>query len=163
MSYNNIGLSSVRGTATSGHIQTNKSHISKSSKRYKLSQVHRNPQKDVRPFSIQPMKKRQANAELQKHSELRRLENSLLELRERLEDEGKLTEDQLDAKIDEERSKTLKRWKDQEDREREWREAQECKRLEAAKAATEKEEGEEEEGSQALVPINSMGALPPPK
>eukprot|EP00578_Thalassiosira_sp_NH16_P011741 CAMPEP_0181128218 /NCGR_PEP_ID=MMETSP1071-20121207/28630_1 /TAXON_ID=35127 /ORGANISM="Thalassiosira sp., Strain NH16" /LENGTH=54 /DNA_ID=CAMNT_0023214041 /DNA_START=19 /DNA_END=179 /DNA_ORIENTATION=+ len=35
MSYNGIGLSSARGTATSGHVQYNAGHVRNSSRRHR--------------------------------------------------------------------------------------------------------------------------------
>ena len=78
--YNGIGLGSVRGTATSGHVQANRSHVRGSRLRY---QREKNVSQRPREFNpISSKAREQGNTEIQKHARQRQLENRLLELRE---------------------------------------------------------------------------------
>jgi hypothetical protein len=113
--YSGIGLSSVRGTATSGFVQRSKGH------------VHHRRERTVRDRNIfgassqgQNMQivsaaaKEQGNAELQLHEKKRLLENELLVLREELEEEG-LVDEEVEATLQARREKVYDQWKQQEE------------------------------------------------
>jgi len=110
--YNNIGLTTVRGTATSGHVQSNSAYVRPSSTRYRLSRnlttdssrsnngasnAHQPPESWTSNTIQQRQRDRRlenkdlgnggGNSSIQTHERKRRLENRLLELRERLEED----------------------------------------------------------------------------
>lgn len=99
--YNGIGLSTVRGTATSGHVTGNASYVKPQFVR-NLSNIdnanskHRSKSKNT---SI--------NSEIMDHNKKREIEAKLFEYRVKLEDEG-LDEDTVETKITEMREKKLK-------------------------------------------------------
>ena len=101
--YNGIGLSSVRGTATSGYVHTNRGHV-RSDRRRRVTQRHTTSSNSAKskynPISASAREK--GNTELQLHERKRQLENELYVLREELEDEGKLSSDDIEAKMNEE-------------------------------------------------------------
>ena len=107
MSYNGIGLQSVRGSATSGHIQKNiankiskpghyesrkpKSLMSKRADEAKQSQNKREAYKQIK-------------SELTKHEQLRRIEVKCMDLQDELEEQG-VEPDEIKARVDELRKK----------------------------------------------------------
>ena len=104
--YNGIGLSSVRGTATSGFVQANSSHV-------RNNRVRRERERNVsqRPPSYNPVSavaREKGNREIQKHERLRRLENSLMEYRFELEENSKLKDEEIDSRVEKEREKRTK-------------------------------------------------------
>mmetsp|Transcript_15349 Transcript_15349/g.21904 ORF Transcript_15349/g.21904 Transcript_15349/m.21904 type:complete len:171 (-) Transcript_15349:158-670(-) len=114
--YNNIGLATVRGSATSGHVQANRGYVRPSSQRYRTNKnVSREPSfhnnRNGRSF-----KNTVANADIQEHERKRRLESHLLELRERLEDEGRYTNEQIEEKVCVERKRQTRVWDEKERR-----------------------------------------------
>lgn len=108
MSYNGIGLSSVRGSATSGHVQANRGHVNANRLR---RQQERNSQsgshQKYNPVSATA--RQQGHSDIQKHEERRRIENELLELQEEMEDAGHLSPDEIKARIERERTRLLHR------------------------------------------------------
>lgn len=80
MSYNGIGLASVRGSGTSGYVQTNKFHLTAS------RQKPREQMRDLR--SLEAPAARKANSDILEHNRKRAVEMKLLELREKLEEQG---------------------------------------------------------------------------
>ena len=121
--YNNIGLTTVRGTATSGFVQTNRSYVRPS------SVIHRTQQNLNRPRVVRPKQKDLgANKEIQNHDRKRRLENRLLERREFLEEEGRLGVAEIDRIIDNDRLWQTKRWEEDAKKEKEWKEELEEKK-----------------------------------
>lgn len=109
--YNGIGLSSVRGSSTSGHVQTNRGHVGASRLR---RQQERNAQDSSRPKynPVSSAARKQGNAEIQKHEERRQIENQLLELQEEMEDAGQLNEEEIEVRIDRERKRLVQRLED---------------------------------------------------
>eukprot|EP00003_Mantamonas_plastica_P027935 TRINITY_DN6141_c0_g1_i3.p1 TRINITY_DN6141_c0_g1~~TRINITY_DN6141_c0_g1_i3.p1 ORF type:complete len:374 (-),score=97.09 TRINITY_DN6141_c0_g1_i3:72-1151(-) len=92
MSYNGVGLSTPRGSGTSGYIQSNKAAI-------------RNKRKPIRKtketFDIRKTPQmRQANKELVIYNKKREIEVELVRLRDAMEEKGTMTEDEMDDKID---------------------------------------------------------------
>ena len=108
MSYNGIGLSSVRGSATSGHVQANRGHVNANRLR---RQQERNSQSNSRPTfnPVSSAARQQGHAEIQKHEERRRIENVLLELQEEMEDAGKLSPEEINERIGRERTRLMNR------------------------------------------------------
>ncbi|KAI2503843.1 cwf21 domain [Fragilaria crotonensis] len=108
MSYNGIGLSSVRGSATSGHVQANRGHVNANRLR---RQQERNSQSNSRPTfnPVSSAARQQGHAEIQKHEERRRIENELLELQEEMEDAGKLSPEEINERIGRERTRLMNR------------------------------------------------------
>ncbi|KAH9832786.1 Pre-mRNA-splicing factor CWC21 [Teratosphaeria destructans] len=87
----NVGLSTPRGSGTSGYVQRNLSHLKprdttqpypKDLDLHKLKHKHRQPDKDIL-----------------EHDRKRDIEVKVFELRDRLEDEG-VDEDDIDARCD---------------------------------------------------------------
>ena len=79
MAYNGIGLASVRGSGTSGYVQTNKFHV-------KASRM--GPRDSLRDRDELPGGGRKPNQEILEHNRKRAVEVKLLVLREALEDKG---------------------------------------------------------------------------
>ena len=80
--YNGIGLQTVRGTATSGHVQANRSHVRGSRLRRQREMNASSAPKPYQPVSS--LAREKGNADIQKHMRKRELENRLLVLREDL-------------------------------------------------------------------------------
>ena len=80
MAYNGIGLASVRGSGTSGYVQTNKFHLRAS----RMGQRDSMRDRDDAPGAST----RKPNQEILEHTRKRAVEIKLLALRERLEAEG---------------------------------------------------------------------------
>jgi len=104
--YNGIGLSSVRGTATSGHVQTNRSHVRNNRVRH---QRERNVSQRATTYNpVSAVARERGNKEIQMHERLRRLENSLLEYRLYLEENRIDVEpEDIDSHMQKEREKRL--------------------------------------------------------
>jgi len=112
--YNGVGLSTVRGTATSGHVQKNRSHV-RAARRRQQEDRHRGkgpPSTSV----VSASAREQGNREIQQHNRARELENRLLILREDLEEDG-VAEDEIEKRIQEERQLVTARWKEEEEAE----------------------------------------------
>ena len=108
MSYNGIGLSSVRGSATSGHVQANRGHVKANHLR---RQQERNSQSNSRTTynPVSSVARQKGHVEIQKHEERRRIENELLELQEEMEDAGKLSPEEIEERIGRERTRLMNR------------------------------------------------------
>ena len=105
--YNGIGLGSVRGTATSGHVQANRSHVRGSRLRY---QRDKNVSQRPREFNpVSSYAREEGNLEIQRHAEQRSLESRLLELREELEEFG-YRKEEIDQRVEEERRRQERLW-----------------------------------------------------
>lgn len=78
MSYNGIGLASVRGSGTSGYVQTNKFHLKAS----RMGPRDQGGREELQGGMRKP------NKEILEHNRRRALEVKLLELRDKLESEG---------------------------------------------------------------------------
>ena len=110
MSYNGIGLASVRGSATSGHVQANQGHVRAQRRR---RQIERNAQesggsKRYNPVSASAREK--GNQEIQDHERRRQIENQLLVLRDDLEESGNFTEAQIEDRIQAERERQMQKF-----------------------------------------------------
>ncbi|KAF3935707.1 hypothetical protein ABW19_dt0208195 [Dactylella cylindrospora] len=87
----NVGLSTPRGSGTSGYVQRNLSHIRPRDPN--TSSYH---PKDYEKF--QKHKQRQPDKEILDHDRKRNVEVKCLELRDRLEDEG-MDEDEIEERV----------------------------------------------------------------
>ena len=81
--YNGIGLSSARGSGTSGYVQTNKFHRDAS----RLTRREAAPTREGRDDGREA-RRRRPNAEILEHAAKRAIEVELAELEERLEERG---------------------------------------------------------------------------
>ena len=114
--YNGIGLASVRGTATSGHVQANAGHV-RNSRRHQArtagafdssSRYHGGQRPGGTPLlTAEALQSGQTSLAL--HEKKRQLEVRLLELRDRLEERG-WGDEEIEREIGKERRVTLDRW-----------------------------------------------------
>ena len=112
--YNGVGLSTVRGTATSGHVQRNASHVQAQRHRRRVAHnQNRDDGRNRKPF-LSAAAQLQGNRELQSHQRKRQLENKLLELREEMEEEGMVDED-IEQRINTERQRMWDEWQQQQE------------------------------------------------
>lgn len=74
----NVGLSTPRGSGTSGYVQSNKAHI----------RARDNAQPYPKDFDTIKHKQRQPDKEILEHDRKRDIEVKVFEMRDRLEDEG---------------------------------------------------------------------------
>ncbi len=89
--YNGIGLSSVRGSGTSGYVQANAFN------RHKKG--HHRPSRDVEDDARHGNRKQGPNADVLAHNRKREMELKVFEYRVELEDEG-VAEDEIDRRVD---------------------------------------------------------------
>jgi hypothetical protein len=92
----NVGLSTPRGSGTSGYVQRNLSHLK--------------PRDRAAPYNLDAMprhKEREPDAEILEHERKRAIEVKVFELRDQLEEDG-LDEDEIDKRTDELRSQLQK-------------------------------------------------------
>ena len=110
--YNGIGLATVRGTATSGHVQVNRSHVRADGRKRQQQRLDRNDghrnEKHNRMSIISTPARERGNIELQKHYQLRNIENKLLLLREELEEQN-IDSDVIEASIQLERQSEMEK------------------------------------------------------
>lgn len=114
MSYNGIGLQSVKGSSTSGHVQKNlsstSSRVSKNgfheSRKLKINQDKLS--NDLNNINNELKQNNEIKKELINHESLRKIEVKCMDLREKLEDEDVLNDDEIDFKVDELRKKLIK-------------------------------------------------------
>ncbi|KAI4193783.1 MAG: hypothetical protein LQ350_008147 [Teloschistes chrysophthalmus] len=90
----NVGLSTPRGSGTSGHVQRNLSSL--------------RPRDTFAPYPTSELKhrQRQPNAEILEHDRLRQIEVQVFDLRDKLEDEG-VDEDEIEEQTEALRRKLL--------------------------------------------------------
>jgi len=86
----NVGLSTPRGSGTSGYVQRNLSHL----------KVRDNPYPTGGSADIQTHRQRQPDAAILEHDRRREIELKVFELRDRLEDEGTKDDDAIDEECD---------------------------------------------------------------
>ena len=79
--YNGIGLTTVRGSGTSGYVQTNKFNLNR-----KLPTKPVNPSSD--PSQLQEPQPTKANDAILEHKRKREIERKLLELEDELVEKG---------------------------------------------------------------------------
>ncbi|KAH8149971.1 uncharacterized protein LAJ45_06124 [Morchella importuna] len=93
----NVGLTTPRGSGTSGYVQRNLSHLK--------------PRDNIAPYpkdydSFKTYKQRQPDKEILEHDRKREVEVKCLELRDKLEDE-EVDEEEIERQVDELRVKLL--------------------------------------------------------
>lgn len=98
MSYNNIGLTTPRGSGTSGHVQRNLSNIQ--------SRDSHSLQSRPRYDKDQSIKHRKPDESILEHDRKRRIENKCVELQLTLEEDG-LDESLIEIQVNELRTKLL--------------------------------------------------------
>ena len=96
----NVGLSTPRGSGTSGYVQRNLSHLKPRSN----SAPYPSP-KD--PELLQRHRARQPNKDILEHELKREVEVKCFELQDKLEEEGKLEEDEIEEQVDALRKRLL--------------------------------------------------------
>ncbi|KAK3944587.1 Pre-mRNA-splicing factor CWC21 [Diplogelasinospora grovesii] len=96
----NVGLSTPRGSGTSGYVQRNLAHMRP------RDMAAPYPSKKDALDSMRHLKQRQPDQGLLEHDRKREVEVKVFELRDRLEDEG-VDEDEIETKCDELRKKLL--------------------------------------------------------
>eukprot|EP00282_Hemiselmis_andersenii_P011623 CAMPEP_0114122808 /NCGR_PEP_ID=MMETSP0043_2-20121206/7890_1 /TAXON_ID=464988 /ORGANISM="Hemiselmis andersenii, Strain CCMP644" /LENGTH=188 /DNA_ID=CAMNT_0001215543 /DNA_START=220 /DNA_END=783 /DNA_ORIENTATION=- len=97
--YNGVGLRTVRGSATSGHVQKNLAHQPQRPKQ--------DYQKDMeKGMSKSSIASRKPNKEIMEHQKKRQIELKLMEFREAME-ERNWDEDEIEAKVAEVRKKLM--------------------------------------------------------
>lgn len=88
----NVGLSTPRGSGTSGYVQRNLSVLKPRAAGY------------GQPYSLndsaRPPKIRKPDEDILKHDRLREIEVKVMELRDKLEDEGNMEDDDIDEECD---------------------------------------------------------------
>jgi hypothetical protein len=124
MSYNGIGLATVRGTATSGHVQYNAGHVRNSSRFHRTWRNAnggggggrgdggggRNEASSRRNKLLTDEAIREGANSIALHEKKRQLEARLFELRKQLEDGGTMKDTEIDEEVEWERKKTLDQW-----------------------------------------------------
>jgi serine/arginine repetitive matrix protein 2 len=99
--YNGIGLTTPRGSATSGHVTRNLTYVKPEFFRNK---VNLNSGNNSNKDQLSEKKSRnKGNEEILKHNEKRRIEALLFELQENLIEEG-LSDKEIESKINERRA-----------------------------------------------------------
>ena len=107
MSYNGIGLQSVRGSATSGHIQKNIANKVSKPGYYESRKNQKSlmANKSNNNFNLNNQEShKQIKSELIKHEQLRRIEVKCMDLQDELEEQG-IEPDEIKLKVDELRKK----------------------------------------------------------
>lgn len=98
----NVGLSTPRGSGTSGYVQRNLAHI-----RPRDSGAPYPPRDSSSSFDSPKHKPRQPDKGILEHDRKRAVEVKVLELRDELEDAGDLGDDEIDERCDALRKKLL--------------------------------------------------------
>jgi len=93
----NVGLTTPRGSGTSGYVTRNLSNLRQRDTPYSSD-----------PSKIQQHRQRQPDAEILEHDRRRAIELRIFELRDSLEEEGKKTDDEIDDECDALRAKLEK-------------------------------------------------------
>eukprot|EP00038_Savillea_parva_P023462 m.41032 g.41032 ORF g.41032 m.41032 type:complete len:307 (+) comp6065_c0_seq2:105-1025(+) len=99
MSYNNIGLASVRGSGTNGYVQRNFSHVRKRKETQKYGGDFGSGRSDK-------LLTRKPNAELLEHEAKRGIEVKCVEMQDLMEEQG-YPDDEIEEKVDELRKQLL--------------------------------------------------------
>jgi serine/arginine repetitive matrix protein 2 len=107
MSYNGIGLPTPRGSGTSGYIQKNTTANAANRagvyERRKQNELEAERSRDE--FSRSNVSDRRVDKDLIEHEQKRKIEVQCFELRDELEEEGKLSEEQIEEEVQQLRDK----------------------------------------------------------
>lgn len=97
----NVGLTTPRGSGTSGYVQRNLSTLKPRDTGYGAPYPPRNSSNPSSDYSSSlPPRQRQPDQAILAHDRQREVEVKVFELRDLLEDEGKLDEDEIEKKCD---------------------------------------------------------------
>lgn len=104
MSYNGIGLSTPRGSATSGHIQSNISNRAFQSANHRGEFAHHELTDEQDKRSKTKLDRdyaagRQADVEMLEHERKRKVEVACMELQDKLEEEGEKGEEEIEEEV----------------------------------------------------------------
>lgn len=104
MSYNGIGLSTPRGSATSGHIQSNISNraFQSANRRGEFEHHELTDEQDKRSktkLDRDYAAGRQADVEMLEHERKRKVEVACMELQDKLEEEGEKGEEEIEEEV----------------------------------------------------------------
>jgi serine/arginine repetitive matrix protein 2 len=100
MSYNGVGLTSARGSATNGYVQRNLGHVPK-------SKTWRSETNQPQPPAFKPALAQKANVEILLHEKKRQVELQVLLFEEKLRERGDHTEEAIAEKVTAVRAKLL--------------------------------------------------------
>lgn len=95
----NVGLTTPRGSGTSGYVQRNLSHLKPRQHPYARGPSGLSSSKSAYDDDAH-YKQRQPDAEILDHERKRGIEVQVFALRDQLEEEGKLDEDEIDERCD---------------------------------------------------------------
>ena len=95
MSYNGIGLSSARGSGTNGYVQRNLSTLKQSS----VSQKNQTTNYYSKSYVEESTTIKKPNQELLLHDRKRAIELEIMIEQEKLEEKGKLTEEEIEERL----------------------------------------------------------------
>ncbi|RCK63082.1 Pre-mRNA-splicing factor CWC21 [Candida viswanathii] len=115
MSYNGIGLQSVRGSSTSGHVQKNlSSKVSKPG--FHESRKKKSHDAELATKLENTTKEKAVDEEISKelkdHESLRKIEVRCMDLRDSLEDDDELDDGEIDKRVNQLREKLTKELKE---------------------------------------------------
>ena len=102
--YNGIGLQTARGSGTSGHVQTNRFNARRRNQRHDGG-GGRDWRGEREGGSGGPGVRRKPNEEILEHERKRKIELEVFKLRDDLEEEGKLSEEEIEKRVGELRAK----------------------------------------------------------
>ena len=129
--YNGIGLTTARGSGTSGYVQSNKFHRER-------SRLHRDDfhSQDLKTIHDREKKrrgddvsKREGNRGILEHNEKRKIEVSLVAFRDKLEEDlGEGKEEDIERKVNEERTRLTRKMKEEQERQSQREEEEENNR-----------------------------------
>ncbi|KAI8460275.1 hypothetical protein BY996DRAFT_4572516, partial [Phakopsora pachyrhizi] len=103
MSYNNIGLTTPRGSGTSGYVQRNLSHVQPRDNNFNDRLVN-----GAGSYTDRITRHRKPDESILEHERKRAMENRCVELQLELEEEGALDEGEIDRRVDELRQKLMR-------------------------------------------------------
>ena len=92
----NVGLTTPRGSGTSGYVQRNLSHLRPRDAPYPSPNSSTN---NTDPTSLQKYRQRKPDAEILAHDRLREIESQVFDLRDKLEDEG-VEEEEIESRCE---------------------------------------------------------------
>lgn len=107
----NVGLSTPRGSGTSGYVQRNLSTLKPRNNTYSPYPTP-GSKTNPRDLDASAYRPRQPNREILEHDRLRDIEVKVVEYRDKLEDEGIEDEEELDRRVEELRAELVKDYED---------------------------------------------------
>ena len=129
--YNGIGLTTARGSGTSGYVQSNKFHRERS--RLQRDDFHSQDLKTIHDREKKrrgdDVSKREGNRGILEHNEKRKIEVTLIAFRDKLEDDlGEGKEEDIERKVNEERARLTRKMKEDQERQSQREEEEENNR-----------------------------------